>query len=553
MSITRLNAALEGRYRIESELGEGGFTIRTYIRGLLPLVLVSLAGCGTSDLPTETTDPPSPVATTVTISPPTLSFSSFGETQGLVVVVADQNGATMGGASVTWSSSASAVASVSSTGLVTAVADGQATITAASGSASGTTSTTVLQIAASITLTPSSVVLSGPGDTATVTATVMDAGGSEIVSPSLEWSSEDEAIVTVSSVGVVTAVSSGSATLTVEVTSGDGQALTQALSITVEAGPPTVVEAVEGDGQSGAVGSVLTDPLRARVTDEFGNRLEGVRVDWSTTGVGSLTPNPGITNRDGVVTASWKLDIIPGTQTATGAVAGVPPVAFEATATPVTGLYVTVSAPESSREFVIAIDHGPFANTPRVVIDAGQVRTEAEAVLSIPAGAGYRVRIASSDPKSSDLVSFSGKAEGVAVTTGMLTPVHVDLSAPNVEIEAPDTVGGGSTVTVTWTYDDPGSVLDESGAIGAAGFLRYSTSRFSDGFGSSEVSTGTKLSETRFRFSAQFSAPPTPGKVYFQVSGITILNLFDVPGVRTAFYYGPSTARGEPLREIVIN
>jgi hypothetical protein len=79
--VTRLNAAREGRYSIESELGQGGFTIRTHLGGLLPLLLVSLAGCGTSDLPTETTNPPIPVATTVTISPPTLSFSSFGETQ----------------------------------------------------------------------------------------------------------------------------------------------------------------------------------------------------------------------------------------------------------------------------------------------------------------------------------------------------------------------------------------------------------------------------------------------------------------------------------------
>ena len=61
----------------------------------------------------------------------------------LTATVLDQNGAVMAGAAVTWVSSSSSVASVSTTGLVTAVADGTATVTATTGSASGTASVTV--------------------------------------------------------------------------------------------------------------------------------------------------------------------------------------------------------------------------------------------------------------------------------------------------------------------------------------------------------------------------------------------------------------------------
>ena len=69
---------------------------------LLTVLLVNLAGCG------GTTDPP--VATTVMLSPTTLSFSSFGETQQLTATVLDQNGTTISsGASVTWESSSSSV------------------------------------------------------------------------------------------------------------------------------------------------------------------------------------------------------------------------------------------------------------------------------------------------------------------------------------------------------------------------------------------------------------------------------------------------------------
>ncbi|MCS5574611.1 MAG: Ig-like domain-containing protein, partial [Pseudomonadales bacterium] len=60
------------------------------------------------------------------------------------------------------------------------------------------------------------------GDTATVTAIVLDADGSDIASPSLMWSSSDESTVTVSSAGVVTAVASGPAS--VKAQTGDQQA-----------------------------------------------------------------------------------------------------------------------------------------------------------------------------------------------------------------------------------------------------------------------------------------------------------------------------------------
>ena len=56
--VTRLNAALEGRYAIESELGGGSSAFHAHARRLLTLLLLSLAGCGETKTPTETADPP---------------------------------------------------------------------------------------------------------------------------------------------------------------------------------------------------------------------------------------------------------------------------------------------------------------------------------------------------------------------------------------------------------------------------------------------------------------------------------------------------------------
>ena len=158
--ISRLDVSREDLYAIEVELGEAGMAtvsksprvMRTHLSGLLTFVLVNLAGCG------GTTDPS--VATTVILSrwfegtyrtqpdpeATTLSFSSFGDTQQLIATAWDQNGARISGAPVTWASSRSSVASVSSTGLVAAVADGMATITATSGSANATASVTVFAL-----------------------------------------------------------------------------------------------------------------------------------------------------------------------------------------------------------------------------------------------------------------------------------------------------------------------------------------------------------------------------------------------------------------------
>ena len=115
--------------------------------GVALLLSLSILSCGSDAAGPAQGDAPTPVATTLTPSATVLSFSSLGATEQLTVTVHDQNGAAMSGASVAWASSASSVASVTPTGLVTAVADGTATVTATSGSAAGTVSVTVQQVA----------------------------------------------------------------------------------------------------------------------------------------------------------------------------------------------------------------------------------------------------------------------------------------------------------------------------------------------------------------------------------------------------------------------
>tara|TARA_B100000029_G_scaffold424085_1_gene431608 strand:- start:1038 stop:2456 length:1419 start_codon:yes stop_codon:yes gene_type:complete len=81
--------------------------------------------------------------TSIAVSPSTVTLSGSGRTKQLNADVKDQYGGNYGGVTVNWSSSDNGVATVSSSGLVTSVSGGTATITATAGSLSGSVAVTV--------------------------------------------------------------------------------------------------------------------------------------------------------------------------------------------------------------------------------------------------------------------------------------------------------------------------------------------------------------------------------------------------------------------------
>ncbi len=104
------------------------------------LLALSLVGCGgDASTPTAPTTPtphtPAPVATVV-LAPDSADVVVRGTTQ-LSAVTRDAAGATLTGRAISWSSANTAVATVSSTGLVTALTSGTVTITASSEGRSG--------------------------------------------------------------------------------------------------------------------------------------------------------------------------------------------------------------------------------------------------------------------------------------------------------------------------------------------------------------------------------------------------------------------------------
>ena len=105
----------------------------------LAILLTALAACA----PGTPADPGTGDPTEVMLSPGDFSLAAPGDTRQLGVLVLDQAGQVMTDVTVSWTTSAAGIATVSTSGLVTAVADGSATIRATAGSASDSLVVTV--------------------------------------------------------------------------------------------------------------------------------------------------------------------------------------------------------------------------------------------------------------------------------------------------------------------------------------------------------------------------------------------------------------------------
>lgn len=107
---------------------------------------LAVVACGVATACGDSSSAPEPVPASVSVSPNQATFSAIDETVQFSAQVRDQNGAVMTGVSVSWASSDAGVVSVdASTGLATAVAAGDAVVTARAGPARGNARAAVRQ------------------------------------------------------------------------------------------------------------------------------------------------------------------------------------------------------------------------------------------------------------------------------------------------------------------------------------------------------------------------------------------------------------------------
>ena len=379
----------------------------------------------------------------VSLAAPTLSV---GQTVQADASVHSISGGTLSGTSLSWTTSNSGVATVSSTGLVNAVSPGTAVIKASAQGHSASANVTVVSasvapvasVAVSLSVNTATV-----GQSVTATATARDAANNVLTGRTVAWNSSNGTIATVNSQGAITPVAAGTVNITATVDGVAGSA-----PLTVQPQPVASVTA--------SVGIASVEPgakttATALVRDAGGNVLTGRAVTWSSS------------------------DITIATITATGAITGVSQGTATVTATS-EGISGSVAVTVRARVVAVAVS---LPNNP---ISANKT-TSAAAVVRDSAGNTLTDRTVTWTTGNPAIASVSptgvvtGIGPGTTIVTGTADGVpgsatlNVQSSAGSVTVA----LGTGS-LRVGQTTSAVASVRDASGALVAGRTIAWTSS-----------------------------------------------------------------------------
>jgi len=186
-------------------------------RSPIAALLLSLAcgGDGASDPGARTPDPPArvPVPTRVEVTAPDSSLTSLEVEIAATARVFDELNAQMSGVSVTWSSSAPAVATVTSTGTVRSKGVGNTVIQASVGSLQASFPLTVTQVPARVVASAPSSQIFGFGVFVPLSSSVRDANDIAIPAQVVTWRSTDTTVARIVGQNLAFSVKAGATKL----------------------------------------------------------------------------------------------------------------------------------------------------------------------------------------------------------------------------------------------------------------------------------------------------------------------------------------------------
>jgi alpha-tubulin suppressor-like RCC1 family protein/uncharacterized protein YjdB len=350
-----------------------------------------------------------PVASVVLVPPtPFPACVSIGSSLAFQVVLKDGSGNVLSGRVVAWSTSNPAVATVSTEGVVTGIAPGTMSLTAASEGKSASSSITVCQRSvASVTVTVNSATLI-VGQTTQASATVRDALGNSLTGRAVARTSSNPAVATVSTTGVITAVAPG--TVTVTATSEGVSGTSPALTIL-----PVPVASVTVSLRSTSLNVGQTTGATATAKDAQGNVLAGRPVTWTSSAPAVATVSG--TGASGLVSA-----VSPGTASITATVDGVGG-SSGLTVAPVPVASVTIAPGNATIQLGQSVQLSATARDAQGNVLSGRPITwsSSDAATATVSAAGLAAGVAVGGP-----VTISASAEGkVGVATVSIGPLPV--------------------------------------------------------------------------------------------------------------------------------
>ena len=300
-----------------------------------------------------------------------------------------------------------------------------------------------------VSLTPPSATLR-IGATLQLSATASAAGTP--VSRVITFTSDNPGVVSISSAGLVRALSIGTASVKASSASGASASAV----ITVIAGLPASATKNAGDNQTAQVGTPLAIAPSVTVKDSVGNALSGVPVNFAVaSGGGTIAGGAATTNASGVaISGMWTLGTT-GTNTLAAAVNGLPAVIFTATATPVPLGALTISAGNNQTATVgSAVSTAPAV---RVTNTAGQPVAGVSVTFAVLSGGGS-ITGSAATTNSAGIAAAGSFTLGASPGTNTLSASVAGL--PSVVFSATGTAG--PTLVVNSNVVSLSSVTDNS-------------------------------------------------------------------------------------------
>ena len=348
--------------------------------------------------------------------------------------------------------------------------------------------------AADVVVAPAKAVLTAPGRTVRLTATVRDQSGQSLTNTDVRWSSGNPSVATVDQSGLVTARQPGTAILTAASGSAAGQA-----TVTVEPLKPKTVAVTPATATLTAPGQTVR--LTATARDQAGQSLTNTDVRWS-----SGSPSMATVDQSGLVTARQA-----GTAVITvtaGSAAGQATVTVAVSARRAMSIAPRTTTlkywKQTVQLTVTAYDrNGKPVEAPSIVWSSGNenVATVDESGLVTAGqtgttwitadlgGSTLQAKVTVLQPVKVDRIYLviTGGAKMMPGDTRRIDPVAV--STDNVELHRP-------APTFTWSSDNPSvATVDENGIVTAhaVGTARITAA---EGYGAGEA----KATETIYVF-----------------------------------------------------
>jgi len=238
-------------------------------------------------------------------------------------------------------------------------------------------------------------------------------------------------------------------------------ALMPGCSSELTTGPRIVsIVPVDGLGQSGIVGALLSEPLIVQAVDQNGDPVAGAIISWTIiSGGGQVTPSQSTTESDGLAEATLRLGSVIGTQSVRAELSGATPVIFSATASAAPASQIVVAAGDNQVAPVRATL--PVDIAVKVTDAFNNAKAGVTVVFNVTLGGGSL----SSPTAASDADGIASVTWTLGGVSGVQTVTATVAGVPPVSFNATATSAPAAKITIVGGNNQsapPGSQLPDS-------------------------------------------------------------------------------------------